>query len=84
MTIQDAYKFLVEDYAYATEESKEALRTIMFAYEHLFNESLANYKRNVRRKNPRLTPEETAKMKEMFMERYKVDITILFLMDKED
>lgn len=84
MTIKQAYKFLIEDYYYATDEGKEALETIIYAYDYLYQVDYYNFLENRKRMYKGSSESDFIQPRDEFERKYKIDLTKLDQMKEED
>ena len=84
MTIKQAYQILIEDYAYATEESKEALEVLVCAYDYLYKVDYCNFFENRKRINKSSSDDEIIDFRNEFVKKFEVDLTKLDGLNKED
>lgn len=83
MTIKQAYKFLIEDYYYATDEGKEALETIIYGYDYLYQVDYLHFLSNRQRVFKGSKPSDFVDARDKFEKTYKLDLSKLEQM-KED
>lgn len=84
MTIKQAYKILIEDYAYATEESKEALKVLVMGYDYLFKVTDYNFIENKKRLFKDKKASEIIQAQSDFERKYGIDTSKLSGLYEED
>lgn len=83
MTVKQAYKILIEDYYYATDESKEALEVLVCAYDYLYRVDYYNFLENRKRMYKNSKKEDFIISRDEFERKFKVDLTKLEGMKEE-
>lgn len=84
MNVKQAYKILIEDYYYATDESKEALETIITTYDYLYQVDYYNFLENRKRMCKGSNESDFISSRDEFEKRYKLDLSKLDQMKEED